>query len=117
MTVMTGTHMQWGTAMGISMNIGKPLTTHLVSKEALSGTGLTRLRISLEYFRNALNDRHFIAHSLIFLFIFHNLIFFFFLFLFSSSIEVLRHTMLSSMCLSDAYCIYRVNKINLTDPK
>ncbi|KAH9697962.1 Lactase [Citrus sinensis] len=40
---MTGIRMQWATVMGISMNIGKPLIAHLVSKEALSGIGLTSL--------------------------------------------------------------------------
>lgn len=44
---MTGIRMQWATVMGISMNIGKPLIAHLVSKEALSGIGLTRFRIFL----------------------------------------------------------------------
>lgn len=37
--------MQWETAMVTYMNIGKQLTAHLVSKVALSGSGLIRSRI------------------------------------------------------------------------
>lgn len=37
-----GTHIQWETALGIFINIGKQLTTPLVSKEGLSGIGLIR---------------------------------------------------------------------------
>lgn len=44
-SLMIGIRMQWETAMGIFMNIGKQLITHLVSKEALSGIGPTRYRI------------------------------------------------------------------------
>ena len=40
-----GIHMQWGIAVGIYVNIGTQLIAHLVSKAALSGSGLTRFRI------------------------------------------------------------------------
>lgn len=54
-TKLTGIHMQWETATGICMNIGKQLITHLVSKGASSGIGLIRFTIFLFYNQIILN--------------------------------------------------------------
>lgn len=47
-----GIHMQWGIVAGIFINIGKQSIAYLVSKEALFGIGLTRLRICLLQIHN-----------------------------------------------------------------
>ena len=52
---MPGIHMQWETAVEIYIYIGRQLTTHLDSKEALFGIGLIRY-VTTELINKLMHD-------------------------------------------------------------